>query len=233
MRESAKQDPELNSFSDIEILELVLSYGIRRKDTNPLAHRLLDRFGSLYNVFYAPAAELCKVYGMTADAAEIISMASELVKWNVRHEIAMDTTEKAVGFFGSIRRGSDSGGVYAAFLDDGYELIELERLDADDERLVRGVVGSAFRYSAKHVVLAKMTEQFTDPKETRNTADKVSEALDAVGLEMPDFLVFSERGYYAIDRTNSNEFYFIPYTAHMDMPEFILCEILENARKKH
>ena len=37
----------LDHFSDIQALELLLFYGIPRVDTNPIAHALLDRFGSL------------------------------------------------------------------------------------------------------------------------------------------------------------------------------------------
>ena len=37
----------LRSFNEINKLELLLFYAIPRRDTNPIAHRLLDRFGSL------------------------------------------------------------------------------------------------------------------------------------------------------------------------------------------
>ena len=37
----------LESFEDHQVLELALFFAIPRKDTNPIAHRLLRRFGSL------------------------------------------------------------------------------------------------------------------------------------------------------------------------------------------
>ena len=44
----------LDAFADHEALELLLYYAIPRQDTNPIAHRLLERFGSLegVEVFY-------------------------------------------------------------------------------------------------------------------------------------------------------------------------------------
>ena len=45
----------LDAFADHEALELLLYYAIPRQDTNPIAHRLLERFGSLEGVFSAPA----------------------------------------------------------------------------------------------------------------------------------------------------------------------------------
>ena len=44
----------LDSFTDIQALELLLFYVIPRKDTNPIAHRLLERFQSFSQVLDAP-----------------------------------------------------------------------------------------------------------------------------------------------------------------------------------
>ena len=54
----------LDSFADHEVLELALYYAIPRRDTNEIAHRLLQKFGSLQNVLSAPAEELAKVEGV-------------------------------------------------------------------------------------------------------------------------------------------------------------------------
>ena len=53
----------LESFADHEALELLLFYAIPRKDTNPIAHKLLDHFGSLSQVFEATEEELKKIEG--------------------------------------------------------------------------------------------------------------------------------------------------------------------------
>ena len=54
----------LDAFADHEVLELLLFYAIGRRDTNPIAHALLDHFGSLPAVFAAPLEELEQVEGM-------------------------------------------------------------------------------------------------------------------------------------------------------------------------
>ena len=48
----------LDSFTDVQALELLLFYAIPQKDTNPIAHALLDRFGSLSQVLDAQVEEL-------------------------------------------------------------------------------------------------------------------------------------------------------------------------------
>ena len=50
-------------FADHEALEILLYFAVRQGDTNPVAHRLLDRFGSLHAVFEAPAEQLWRGRG--------------------------------------------------------------------------------------------------------------------------------------------------------------------------
>ena len=53
----------LDSLSDVNCLELLLFYAIARRDTNPLAHALLEQFGSLSAVFNASPEQLQQVPG--------------------------------------------------------------------------------------------------------------------------------------------------------------------------
>jgi len=48
----------IDSLPDYELLELLLFYSIERVDTKPLAKRLLERFGTLGDIFAADPAEL-------------------------------------------------------------------------------------------------------------------------------------------------------------------------------
>ena len=64
----------LDHFSEVQVLEILLFYCIPRQDTNPLAHRLLEHFGSLSQVLEAPAEELQKVPGIGHNAAVFLSL---------------------------------------------------------------------------------------------------------------------------------------------------------------
>ena len=64
----------LDNFSDVQVLEFLLFYCIPRQDTNPVAHRLLDTFGSFAQVMEAPVEELKKVEGMGHSAAIFLSL---------------------------------------------------------------------------------------------------------------------------------------------------------------
>lgn len=71
------------SFEDHQILELLLFYANARCDTNPIAHALLDEFGSLKGVLEARPEMLMKVHGMGESSATLISMVVPLTRvWN-------------------------------------------------------------------------------------------------------------------------------------------------------
>lgn len=61
-----------DSLSDHNILEILLFFSIRRANTNPTAHALIDRFGSLYDVLTAQPEELQEVYGIGPSSAQLI-----------------------------------------------------------------------------------------------------------------------------------------------------------------
>ena len=70
----------LAGFDGIRALELLLQYAIPRRDTNPIAHALLDRFGSLQAVFDASEQELCEVEGIGPAAAVLIRLVPQLAR---------------------------------------------------------------------------------------------------------------------------------------------------------
>lgn len=72
MREEVVEQNNFDGLKDHRILELLLFYGIPRKDTNPIAHALLDRFGGITGVLDAEFEDLVSVDGMTKNAATLI-----------------------------------------------------------------------------------------------------------------------------------------------------------------
>lgn len=84
-RERMRQEFVSNGcqFENVEhhkILEMLLFYAIPRKDTNETAHRLINRFGSLTNVFNATLNELSDVEGVSKNTAVYIKLLAQLNK---------------------------------------------------------------------------------------------------------------------------------------------------------
>lgn len=65
---------------DHEVLEYVLSMAIPRKDTNPLAHDLINYFGSFSNVLDADVKDLMKINGVGERTAVFINSYQHVLK---------------------------------------------------------------------------------------------------------------------------------------------------------
>lgn len=83
-RERVKQEFLKNGFNENtpphKILEMLLFYGIARKDTNEIAHDLINRFGSVSGVFEAPVEELVKVNGVSLHTASLLKLMIPIIR---------------------------------------------------------------------------------------------------------------------------------------------------------
>lgn len=111
----------LDSFNELNALELLLCYAIPRRDTNEIAHRLLDAFGSLSGVFQASMQELTSVPGIGENAATLILMVPQIVK---KAHVSKAKETKI------IRNSTDAGNyLLPYFLDEPDEIIMMLCLD--------------------------------------------------------------------------------------------------------
>ena len=86
MRGRFLKDPDLEGFAEHEILELMLFFIFPRGDTNAMAHRLLDTFGSVSAVVNAPVEKLAKVSDMGQNSAVMLKMLSSVAKYLNKQE---------------------------------------------------------------------------------------------------------------------------------------------------
>ncbi|MGN0770992.1 MAG: RadC family protein [Christensenellales bacterium] len=70
----------MENFQDHEVLEYLLYPFIPRKDTNPIAHELINRFGSLSGVLESDCQMLEEVPNMTANAALFLVTLPQIIK---------------------------------------------------------------------------------------------------------------------------------------------------------
>lgn len=71
----------LDHFTGIQALELLLFYCIPRQDTNELAHRLLQHFGSFSQVLDADVEDLLKISGIGESAATLLKLIPALSRY--------------------------------------------------------------------------------------------------------------------------------------------------------
>lgn len=118
------------------ILELLLFYGIPRKDTNPIAHELLDRFGSLSGVLRTGVEELKSVRGMTESAALLLHLILpiyEAYEDDLHHTpVLPDTTAQIVDFMRPKLIGSTTEKAYLLCVGANRKLLGLRKVGEGD-----------------------------------------------------------------------------------------------------
>ncbi len=94
----------LLSFKEHEILELLLTYTIPQKDTNELAHQLLNIYGNINNVINAEYKDLIKQKGLGEETALFFRVLKDFYiqykkKMNDDNQIFLRTTNDCVNYF--------------------------------------------------------------------------------------------------------------------------------------
>lgn len=190
----------LESFNDLNALELLLFYAIPRSDTNPVAHRLLDRFGSLAAVFDASERELMDVEGVGRSTAVLLRLLPQMLKKSMVSETAE---------IRQIRKPSDAGRfllprfmyekdeiIYVIFLDTKKCVIccsEMGRGVVNGADVsVRRIVEAALKNKASSLILAhNHPDGIALPsKEDDSFTKRLFSSLNLIGIRLEDHLIF-------------------------------------------
>ncbi len=201
----------MDSLEDHTVLELLLCYAIPRKDVNDLAHRLLQRFGSLSAVLDADQAALEQVPGLGANAAALLRIIPAMSRRYLIDRAgkgkkpSLRDTAQAGEFFLPYFYGAREEKVYAAFLDDNCRLLECREMFGGGigyaPMNVRKLVEAALRLRASNVILAhNHPDGYAMPsREDRESTEIVSRALEAVQLHLLDHIIIAEDEYVSME----------------------------------
>lgn len=198
----------LDAFADHEVLELLLYYAVPRRDTNPIAHRLMERFGSLDAVFSAPIEELEKVEGVGESAAMLLALLMPLYR-RIRtlprtKEIILTSTERTGQFFTDLFFGVTHEETYEACLDAKGKLLACYRIAEGGVDMVnintRRIVENALKCGASAVILSHNHPSgiALPSPEDNSTTLAVWDALRAVGIPLTDHIIVADDDYVSL-----------------------------------
>ena len=200
----------LDGFADHEVLELLLYYAIPRRDTNETAHRLLQKFGTLQNVFNAPAEELSRVEGMGEGAALFLTLLPAVYRRTMRStgpEKVLNSVEKCGRYFLSLLAQERQETLYQLCLDAKGKLLTCKNLSqgsADCTALsVRQVVENALLSGASAVVLAhNHPSGVALPSENdRAVTLWVRDALKTMDIRLLDHIIVADGDYVSMNQS--------------------------------
>ena len=198
----------LDGFTQIQALELLLFYCIPQKDTNPLAHALLDRFGSLSQVLEAPVEELRKVPGVGAHTAIFLHLITEAGRFYLvnrsSQEKILPSLESCAEYMLPFFFGRKVETVYLLCLDAKCKVLCCKEIGEGSVNAagisVRRVVETALNAGASTVVLAhNHPSGLALPSvEDIQTTRRVATALSAVEIHLADHIVVADGDYVSM-----------------------------------
>ena len=198
----------LDNFDELYVLELLLFYCVPRIDTNPLAHRLLDTFGSLTAVLDASAEELEKVEGIGSNVSTFLNLITQTgryyqVKRSEPGEI-LKTIEQCGRYLVPYFYGRENETVFILCLDAKCKVLCCKKVGEGSVNSanvpVRRIVEIALGANATTVVLAhNHPSGLAIPSaEDIQTTHRISAALEAVEIILADHIVVSGDDYVSI-----------------------------------
>lgn len=150
------------SFEDHELLELLLFYAIPRKNTNEIAHALIERFGSIKEVIDAGLPALKTVDSIGDNAAIFFRVIAETLLRYERSEYKdnnlLSSYDYLSNYLKSLFVGTDNEITYLVLLDSSKNIISCEKVaegfSCGNIISIRQIAMSALINNAACVILA-------------------------------------------------------------------------------
>jgi len=197
----------LNAFEDHQVLEMLLFYTIPRRDTNELAHRLIEKFGTLASLLDASPEIIEKEGKVNRNTAVFLSMIPQLAR---RYSLqkqgrkpVLDSSCKAGKYITSLFIGKNYEAFYVCCLDSqnrlNYAALVHEGTINEAPVYPRLIVETALRYQASSVILAhnhpggSLRPSTADIEVTR----RICEALNTISISVIDHLIAAGDNYFS------------------------------------
>jgi DNA repair protein RadC len=192
------------ALADYELLELLLFYSIERIDTKPLAKALLDRFGTLGDVFAAEPAQLRE---FEIDQRTLVhfkamrEVGRRLAERKVKDMPVLTNWQQLIDYCHAALAHEKTEQFRILFLDRKNVLIadEVQQRGTIDHTPVypREVVKRALTLNAAALILVH-NHPSGDPKPSRDDIEMTREikaASEALGISIHDHLVIGRKGH--------------------------------------
>lgn len=203
----------LDGFADHEILELLLTYCIPRRNTNDIAHALLKRFGSIDQVFAADIKSLSTVPNIGENTAIFLRLIGQVTRrlfsalqWPAVERSRLSNPLIAAAFAIETMREERYESVYVVSLDKNLRLLHAERLLSgtltEAPLYPRRVVESALVNRA-HSVMLMHNHPSGDPEPSQSdlhATEVIKRALQAIDMQLFDHLIVGANRVYSCMR---------------------------------
>ncbi len=196
-----------------QLLELLLTYAIPRQDTNPIAHRLLDKsaFGSLYEVLNAAPKELMSVAGIGESAAVLLSLVGAMCRRGrpgagAGEKKKLNTPDAAMRYCKGLPFNDTNESMYIVCLDKNYRVLHTQLLGTGTPGEVtvypRAVVECAVRCGAQNIIICHNhpSGDLRPSADDCETTARIISAVTPIGIGLSDHVIVGGESAFSMFR---------------------------------
>ena len=198
----------VKGFLDYELLELLLTYTVIRKNCRGIAKNLLKKYGDLYTILRQSEEELQKNKYMTQRTVVFLKLLFEIIENELykkihNKKINISSNVKLLNYLEYSLLKRDVEVFKVLFLNTQNELVKEEELfygTIDKSTVyIRELIKKILEYNAKGVILVHNHPAGSlKPSESDITlTKKVKEVFENMEIRLVDHLIISEKGYFS------------------------------------
>ncbi|MGC8719760.1 MAG: RadC family protein [Thermodesulforhabdaceae bacterium] len=196
----------LDSFQDHEVLELLLTFAIPRKDVKPIAKELLSHFGSLSSVFEAPRENLMRINGIGLQASILITLIPQILeRYGLDRQRDRKVLSRAYDVWEYIKPRVDKTfeSLWMIALDSRNRVLATEMIQKGTVNrtivIPRLVVEAAIKHKATAVILVHNhpSGSTTPSQADHQITELMKRTLETLDIRLLDHLIVTSSAYYS------------------------------------
>lgn len=197
-----------NGFRAHELLELVLFYAVPRGDTNAIAHRLLEYFGSLDHILEASIEQLVLIEGMGESSAvllkSILLLSKEYYAGNKIIRKRLKNEDDMVNFGRHYAYGAQNELFFVVCLDPTLNIIDTKLIANGTINEAKPIIRTVLEFCLyKRACYAVVYHNHPDGDAEPSPADKeitklLYRELDLIGVSLREHIILGKRDYFRL-----------------------------------
>lgn len=204
----------IDGFAEYEILELLLTYCIPRKDTKPIAKELLNKFKSLDNIFKADFDKLSAIDGLGKNSIAFLKLIGDLPSIIYKDELKnkklvdketlkISNKDILLKYLRNKIGYEEIEKFYVLYLSSSNEVIEFEENSVGtlDRSLVypREIYKKIINLNAKSIILAHNhpSDNITPSKCDIELTNEIAKGLKNFGALLIEHIIITKNSYFS------------------------------------
>lgn len=198
----------LDGFHAYEVLELILSYSLVRKDTKRIAKDLLERFRSITNIFNAPIEVLTEVEGVGERTAVLLKLFKDVGDFHRKEDVLaqnkINSPQDVYDYLGFHYKGKHVEEFIAVHLDSAHRVIEVKPLFTGTINksavYVRELIKEIIDLKSSALIIAHNhpSGNLKPSEQDIRVSKKIKKALSYIEVELLDHIICGDGDFFSL-----------------------------------